>query len=67
MKALPIVIRANDMAPNGNLLSQDIFAFLEEVFKNSPLVKLEDNGYFYTADSIKELADDIVTIMEKGK
>ena len=65
MKAIPLRIQAKEMAPNGNLLSQHIILFLEEVFKANPLVKLEDNGYYYTKDSINELADDIVTIMEK--
>ena len=67
MKAKPLKIKVTEIAPNGNLLSQDIFSFLEEVFKAKPLVKLEENGYYYTEDSINELADDIVTIMEKNK
>ena len=67
MKAVPLKIKAIEIAPNGNLLSQDIFSFLEEVFKANPLVRLEENGYYYTEDSINELADDIVTIMEKNK
>lgn len=65
MKALPIVLRANEIAPNGNMLSQDIFAFLEEIFKAGPLVKFEDNGYYYTQESINDLAKDIVNILEK--
>ena len=65
MKALPMIIRVHEIAPNGNLLSQDIFIFLEEIFKAGSLVKLEDNGYYYTQDSINELAKDIVNILEK--
>ena len=67
MKARPLKINAIEIAPNGNLLSQDIFSFLEEVFKANPLVRLEENGYYYTVESINELAEDIVTIVEKYK
>ena len=66
MKTKEVVrIEATKMVPNGNILSQDIFFLLGEVFKVGPLVQLVDNGYYYTADSINELAKDIVNILEK--
>ena len=66
MKTKEVVrIEATKMVPNGNILSQDIFFLLGEVFKVSPLVQLVDNGYYYTADSINELAKDIVNILEQ--
>ncbi len=65
MKTRRIEIKANVVVPNGNILSQNIFSILDEVFKANPLVYLVDNGYYYTEDSINELAEDIVNILEK--
>lgn len=65
MKTKPLEIIASDMKPNGNILTQDPFLFLEEIFKTNPLVLLADNGFYYTVDSINELANDIAAILEK--
>ena len=64
MKAKPLIIKADKFAPNGNLLTQDIFRFLSELFRTNPLIQLEDKGYFYTVESSTELANDIVSILE---
>ena len=64
MKVKPLIVRAEEMTLNGNMITQDIFHFLNEIFKANPLVKLENNGCFYTVESSTELANDIVSILE---
>ncbi|MDE5835467.1 MAG: hypothetical protein K2H50_00460 [Paramuribaculum sp.] len=59
-----IEISAFDISPNDSLVTNNIFAFLEETFKVQNSVFLKETNKAYDPSQIAELAEDIVSLHE---
>lgn len=60
----PFILSVSAINPDGSILTQNIFNLLNEIFKVSESIYLEENETTYTTYQIEELADAIVSIKE---
>ena len=57
-------ISIHDINPTDNVITQNIFNILNELFLSSDTIILEENNQKYTKADIEKLANNIVTLKE---
>ena len=64
MKKGTLKMSVNDINPNDNVQTVDLFGFLKNTFQGFDKICIQENNQEYTLDDIDRLANDIVTLKE---